>query len=958
MRPNFIGGRRWPPTGGGSASATAAAAVGERRSSNAASASALEEVAIAIGDKLYVRRNDDPRSSDRDLRDDDDDDDEAKEGDEEGHELMDGYRCRIVPPPPITSRAMHPPPRFTKGGASRGDGEGAGEGEGARADDDEHDDEHDDEGDDNEEVVLRSGGGDESADASSHHTTFTISEPSTRDDDGEPILVVGSEVNDGGGEYELSVRSYELIRDDATMTTTAMAEKLRSVSCDIDDADERRADGSWATKTLPHPHASSSLSGVEDNNGNGNGDVADGDCDAIDRHRAPHGETHGKTRAQTPSSPKDRLAAEMEDSDLEDFGDEDIDDTDDDDDDDIDGGRGNDGTHHGNSCLPAPSSSNDHPTTEIEDDNMEDFDDEDIDDTDDDDNSDGGRGRDATHHGKSCLPASSLSEDHPTTELEYENLDDFDDEDIEDTDDEDDDDGGRGSLQRAAALSIDDESAFGAYSAAGMEEEKRGTLQRAAALSADDDDDDEDDRIFDEVYDRILHDRHQREMPRLQPERTSMRVFIPSLMDMNSASSSFSVATMIMTTPSALPDNPADHAELEDEEGGEENEERKESTKEEWGEEEPRDYSPPSPTPPPQGVVSMVDDSLTGGLLSYDVDTIDNIRPPLPHHRSDYIVDLDKIDEGGGSEGPSDLSRSASKKEEKEPLKQFYDYRHRFYNEQYHYFDDSRFSSYQQGSGNADDDGDVQSSCSSVTLSEAFEQLRSDGDEMSDTSSLTEEYYPRDRMHSYDSRVSQQPSFAHSPSYSQSLISTVSSVTLSRALDEDLERHEHHTRGFYVATRLGDFVEDVIVPPLAEDDVPGAEEYINDDGYGVAAIRDVGETNDLADDGTDLSSEGGAVSSNVATKKTPRQQIASPVLDAIGSDILDLMPECGVPIPAVMAQAGTIRARSTSKGGMLLPWHSARSIQNYQGRRGAGKKGGDSSSRSIFSISSVHSFRG
>ncbi|KAL3816216.1 hypothetical protein ACHAXA_001272 [Cyclostephanos tholiformis] len=437
-----------------------------------------------------------------------------------------------------------------------------------------------------------------------------------------------------------------------------------------------------------------------------------------------------------------------------------------------------------------------------------------------------------------------------------------------------------------------------------------------------------------------------------------MRVPIPSLMDINSTSSSFSLATLTMTLPSALPCHPTDQAELEEEEEAEaeEKEERDELTEEE---EEPRDYSTPSPTPqpmpPPQDIKSMVDRSLKGGPLSSDVD-INDIRPPLPHHRSDYIVDLEKIDEGGGSDGPSEFSHGASNSKEKQPLKQFYDYRHRFYNEQCHYFDDSRFSSDRRGSGNVDDDGDIHSSCSSVTLSEAFDQLRSDGDEMSDTSSLTEEYYPRERMLSYDSRTSQHPSYSHSPSYSQSLISNVSSVTLSRALDDDLERHEHHDRGFYVATRLGAFVEDIVVPPEA--DAACAEKVTNEDGYGVTAIRDVGETNDLVDEEIDLSSLGGVASSNVITKKTAHRHIAFSEFEGIGSDILDLLPECGVPIPAVMAQVGGIRARSSSKGGMLLPWHSARSIQNYRGRRGANKKKGDNSSRSIFSISSVHSFRG
>ena len=112
----------------------------------------------------------------------------------------------------------------------------------------------------------------------------------------------------------------------------------------------------------------------------------------------------------------------------------------------------------------------------------------------------------------------------------------------------------------------------------------------------------------------------------------------------------------------------------------------------------------------------------------------------------------------------------------------------------------------------------------------------------------------------------------------------------------------------------------------------------------------------MDDEEIDALSYGGVASSNGSAKKTVGHQIASSDFEDIGSDMLDLLPECGVPIPSVMAQVGVIRARPSSRGGMLLPWNSARSIQNYGGR--SKKKGGGDSSRSMFSISSVHSFRG
>ncbi len=204
------------------------------------------------------------------------------------------------------------------------------------------------------------------------------------------------------------------------------------------------------------------------------------------------------------------------------------------------------------------------------------------------------------------------------------------------------------------------------------------------------------------------------------------------------------------------------------------------------------------------------------------------------NHRSYYVAPpLEKIDEGSGSVGSSEVISQPSK-EEKEPLKQFYDYRHRFYNEQYHHLDDSQFASGRHGLDNVDDSLGIESVCSFVTLSEAFDRSSQEGDAFSTASSITEQNYPsRERSRSVDSFYSQHTSYSHSPSNSSSYISTVSSVTLSRALDDDLEWRARHDRGFCVVTRLGDFVEDLDVPSpqslsdnLAPDEI---EDYFTDE---------------------------------------------------------------------------------------------------------------------------------
>jgi hypothetical protein len=587
--------------------------------------------------------------------------------------------------------------------------------------------------------------------------------------------------------------------------------------------------------------------------------------------------------------------------------------------------------------------------------------------------------------------------------------------DDDDEEDDDDDDGERGGLQRAVALSINDDEST-------IEEERTCSKSPFYYMAHDRD-----------GSDLLLFQQQQRppslglvEQHSLQTQYTTPyhhhhdnpTMVYPSLMDVNSASSSsFSLATLTMipptssltaeiaaspvplyyqnfneennelnkrrrrrrtTTDTTTTDDDDEEVEIEDLFDGQLhgifNEE----------DEETRD-EPVSPTT--WYPLAVLGPSPTSTFS--DVDNIDiPLQPPL-HHRSDYVVDLDKIDEGGGSDGLSEFSPPISKEgnkketttmdENEQPLKQFYDYRHRYYNEQYHYYDDAQFTS-SIGRGNSsnsiysDMGSDIESTCSSITLSEAFNKSTDGSDDsISATSSLTEgEYY----LNSSGGRVGSNVS-AYSPHYSSyttpSMISTCSSVTLSRALGDDLDRHEHHDGGFYVATRLGDFVEDV-PPPVKPPPNIGRNFDDNDvnyceDRYGVTAIRDVDEENDLVDNKgesadifDDILSDGG-VANGYNGGSVAKVKVAGHHINIeMSSDILDLLPECGVPIPSVMAQSGVIRSTrsstTTRQGGMLLPWHSTRSIQNYRGQKGP-KNGGDrNANRSLFSISSVHSFRG
>ena len=288
-----------------------------------------------------------------------------------------------------------------------------------------------------------------------------------------------------------------------------------------------------------------------------------------------------------------------------------------------------------------------------------------------------------------------------------------------------------------------------------------------------------------------------------------------------------------------------------------------------------------------------------------------------------------------GSNNAAAIPEAYAQQQPKAPT-QFYNYRHQYYTEQYHYCDE-QFSQAPKGGG----DDDTNSTCSSVTLSQAFHPDETD----SCSSSITN---------------------------SSSMISTVSSVTLSRALSA--ERQDHSGQGFYVATRLGDFVEVPNEQPDESSDIDESagskpikeeeeEEEVssNQNGNAGTDTDTKSDTKSAGEDYSHYSTDGEIDLMSDATapgSKAAANQISKAIAEDIESDILStLVPECGVPIPSVMAKVGT--TRSKSRGGMLLPWHSTRSIQNYQGRRGK-KKGSSSlySSRSLFSISSVHSFRG
>eukprot|EP00956_Cyclotella_meneghiniana_P002684 scaffold3165_cov62-Cyclotella_meneghiniana.AAC.6 len=262
------------------------------------------------------------------------------------------------------------------------------------------------------------------------------------------------------------------------------------------------------------------------------------------------------------------------------------------------------------------------------------------------------------------------------------------------------------------------------------------------------------------------------------------------------------------------------------------------------------------------------------------------------------------------------------------PNTQFFNYRHQYYTEQYHYFDGDKYPS-----KGGDDDTD--STCSSVTLSQAFQRSVQDDDSFASSALMTES------------------------GSSHPTLSTVSSVTLSHALS--VEKHEHADQGFYVAIRLGDYVEgqndeEIEVQSVKGDEVSCADSEERDENHEAEKIKK--DTTDGADNTcTDASehSSPGAVEDVLSDAPAAATKEIAQSNERVEADILNmLIPECGVPIPSVMSKMGKQR----SKGGMLLPWHSTRSIQNYRyggGRRK--KKNNMSSNNSLFSISSVHTFR-
>ena len=276
------------------------------------------------------------------------------------------------------------------------------------------------------------------------------------------------------------------------------------------------------------------------------------------------------------------------------------------------------------------------------------------------------------------------------------------------------------------------------------------------------------------------------------------------------------------------------------------------------------------------------------------------------------------------------------------PSNDFFNYRHQYYMEQYHYVDEHFKSQHDASShhdssteGDSHTDDDTHSTCSSVTLSQAFHNSNDYGCENdSVTSDLTES----DLSHAF---------------------STVSSVTMSKALS--INRHDHSSQGMFVATRLGDYVEVPNEVPNSEseeasepdEEGPSAEDRPAD------AIKD-GDDIDVFSDTAQGSSGSRSGSAGDSVEKKAVAQINKTRADDVELSLMEtLVPACGAPLPVIAARAAAPSV-SRSVGGMLIPWHSTRSIQNYQsGRRSRGRRNtARSSHRSILSTSSVHTFRG
>mmetsp|Transcript_6425 Transcript_6425/g.13548 ORF Transcript_6425/g.13548 Transcript_6425/m.13548 type:complete len:718 (+) Transcript_6425:119-2272(+) len=251
-----------------------------------------------------------------------------------------------------------------------------------------------------------------------------------------------------------------------------------------------------------------------------------------------------------------------------------------------------------------------------------------------------------------------------------------------------------------------------------------------------------------------------------------------------------------------------------------------------------------------------------------------------------------------------------------QPNNQFFNYRHQYYQEKYH--DDNETAQ----TSKYDDDTD--STCSSVTLSQAFQ-----GSDIDSCESSVE------------------------------LNSTVSSITFSH-----VDQHEHD-QGFFIATKLGDFVHvpnevDIseqhydgdTLPADADANLKTAEE----EKFPINQTTSTTDTN-TADNTDEVSN---ATAAPETSKDDAQKQVGATSEDMASDLIASIVPECGVPIPSVMAKVGT-RRRKSSNTGFLVPWHSSRSIQNYHfgnQRKKGGRQQRSSSNSSLFSIGSVHTFRG
>jgi len=249
-----------------------------------------------------------------------------------------------------------------------------------------------------------------------------------------------------------------------------------------------------------------------------------------------------------------------------------------------------------------------------------------------------------------------------------------------------------------------------------------------------------------------------------------------------------------------------------------------------------------------------------------------------------------------------------------QPNEQFFNYRHQYYQERYQ--DDNETAQ----TSKYDDDTD--STCSSVTLSQAFQGSDIDSCESS-----------------------------------VGLNSSVSSITFSH-----VDQHEHE-QGFFIATKLGDFVQVPEEVDISEQQYDGEElqadanlKTAEEEEFPTSQIIPTNDT--VTTDNTDEVSDTTAAPST--SEEDNQKQVGATAEDMASDLIASIVPECGVPIPSVMAKVAT-RRRKSSNTGFLVPWHSSRSIQNYHfgnQRKKSGRQQRNSSNSSLFSIGSVHTFRG